>query len=420
MATANRRASGSGSIWIWLTLFAIPFAALGVGFAVWLVNGIVEYRRIQGWDETPAKIISVDWKCIRASSKGNEYKAEVEYRYRYRDQSYTGHRISLDKVSGSFQENSLPELRKYRARGMPFRCYVNPEQPAEATLYRDLPWHTFAFQAGSVLAFGGVGFGLLAFTLFGRRSQRKKGALAQAHPEEPWLWRKDWADGTIRGSATSLAGPLVFAIFWNGFFAVAWFAFLCNRTGRSDEQVILWFMIPFTIIGLGLLGLAAVSVMQWRKFGRSVFQMASVPGVIGGQLAGVIRTPVKIEPQDAFRLKLTCVDLVSSRGSRSISRNLVWQDEQRIAHDMLQSDVSHSAIPVLFQIPYECRPTDDSDPKNIISWTLEVAAKTRGLDYWAQFDVPVFKTPESDPHFVVDRDLVAKYAAPEDPEARSA
>ena len=28
--------------------------------------------------------------------------------------------------------------------------------------------------------------------------------------------------------------------------------------------------------------------------------------------------------------------------------------------------------------------------------------------------MPVFKTPESDPNFVVDRSLIAEYAAPED------
>ncbi len=38
------------------------------------------------------------------------------------------------------------------------------------------------------------------------------------------------------------------------------------------------------------------------------------------------------------------------------------------------------------------------------------------LDYRATFDVPVFKTPESDPNFVVDRSLIAEYTAPEDPE----
>ena len=83
---------------------------------------------------------------------------------------------------------------------------------------------------------------------------------------------------------------------------------------------------------------------------------------------------------------------------------------------MLQRDVDHSAIPVLFQIPYECRPTDERDLDNMLIWRLEVTAKTPGIDYRAEFEVPVFKTSESDPQFVVDRSLIAKYTVPEDPQ----
>jgi hypothetical protein len=251
--------------------------------------------------------------------------------------------------------------------------------------------------------------------MFSRRSKRQKEALAQAHPEEPWLWKKDWASGRIRASTGTLVGALLFAGVWNGFCAVTCFLFLRNRTGRADEQVFWWFIIPFTIVGLGLLWWAGASVLRWRKYGRSVFQMASVPGVIGGQLAGVVRAAVKIEPQNAFRVRLTCTNCTTNRNG-DISRNLVWQDEQCITHDLLQRDAGHSAIPVLFQIPYDCRPTDDDDPKKMVYWTLEVTAKTRGLDYRAEFNVPIFKTPQSDPNFVVDRELVAKYAAAEDPE----
>ncbi len=236
-----------------------------------------------------------------------------------------------------------------------------------------------------------------------------------ATAKEPWLEKKDWADGCIRGSAGNLVGAIVFAGVWNGFCAVICCLFLHNRTGRTDEQVFWWFIIPFSITGLGLLWWAGASVLRWRKYGRSVFQMASVPGVIGGQLAGVVRTPVKIEPDGIFRVRLTCTLCTTSRNG-DISRNLVWQDEQCITHDLLDRDTSRSAIPVLFQIPYECRPTDESDPKKMVYWTLEVTAKARGIDYRAEFVVPVFKTPQSDPDFVVDRELVAKYAAAEDPQ----
>ena len=281
-----------------------------------------------------------------------------------------------------------------------------------------LPWHDFVIPAGALLLFGGFGFGLLTFLMLVRRSRRQEKVLALAHPGEPWLWKKDWASGRIRSSAASLAGALLFAAFWNTFCIVIWLAFLsAGKVSRTDEQVFWWFMTPFTIVGLGMIVWAGVSLMRWRKFGRSVFQMASVPGVIGGQLAGVIRTPVKIEPADCFRIKLSCIHCVTPRASRGqVSRNIIWQDEQVVTRDLLQRDVAHSAIPVLFQIPYQCRQIDDGEPNSAILWRLEVLAKMPGVDYGAEFDVPVFKTPQSDPHFVVDRNLVGEYSAPETPE----
>ena len=80
---------------------------------------------------------------------------------------------------------------------------------------------------------------------------------AQAHPDEPWLWKRDWANGIIRTSAMSLVGPLLFAVAWNGFCAWMWFMFLSNKTGntnRTDEQAFWWFIIPFTLAGVCMIG----------------------------------------------------------------------------------------------------------------------------------------------------------------------
>ena len=302
----------------------------------------------------------------------------------------------------------------HQACGVWFRCYVNPKHPAEAILYRDLPGIVLSFRLDA-LSFGGFGSSLLTFLMLARRSGRQE-ALARRIRRNPGCGKRIRASGSIRGSAVSLWFPLLGAAFWNTLIATMWCAFLCNRTGRADEEISCWFLTPFTIVGLGMIVWAVVSVMRSRAFGRSVFQMASVPGVIGGQLAGVIRTSVKIGAEHAFRARLTCVNCVTSRDCDSILRNIVWQDEQLVQHDLLEGDASHSAIPVLFQIPYECRPTDDHDPNSLIFWRLEVTAKTPGLEDQTEFEVPVFKTPQSDPHFVVDRGLIAKYAAQEDPD----
>ena len=243
----------------------------------------------------------------------------------------------------------------------------------------------------------------------------KNNARALARPNEPWLWKRSWAEGRIRGSAQGLVGPLLFGVVWPLICIPMWYAVYRGELGGKGSPI-LWIAVAFSAMSVVLVAWAFVSLLRWRKYGRSVFEIASVPGVIGGQLAGVVRAPVKIDAIEAFRVKLSCIHCVQRSGSDHISRNLLWQAEHLVARDLLERDVHRSGIPVLFQIPYDCRPTDDTDPKSVVSWNLEVTASTPGLDFQAEFEVPVFKTPQSDPHFVVDPELAAKYIAPENPQ----
>ncbi len=208
----------------------------------------------------------------------------------------------------------------------------------------------------------------------------------------------------------------VCTLYWNLISVPLLVVFPRDALDKGDWAPLL--LLGFPAVGLILILAVAVVVLRWRKYGQSVFEMASLPGVIGGQLAGVIRVSKKVEPEESFRLALNCVNRVvtHSGDSDNISENVLWQDEQLIAHELSQSDPEQSAIPVLFQIPYECRPSDETEANDKIIWRLGVSAKTPGLDYSAKFEVPVFKTPESDPNFVVDRSLIAPYVAPENPE----
>jgi hypothetical protein len=163
---------------------------------------------------------------------------------------------------------------------------------------------------------------------------------------------------------------------------------------------------------------ATRSVLQWRKFGQSVFQMASVPGVIGGQLAGVVRTSAKVLPEDGFHIALNCINRVTtgSGKSRSTSEHILWQDDRIVGRDLLQNDPDHTAIPVLFAIPYECRSTDETLSDNQTVWRLVAKAKVPGVDFSAAFDVPVFKTAESNANFVADSSVMAEYVLAPNPE----
>ncbi|MGA2795944.1 MAG: DUF3592 domain-containing protein [Thermoguttaceae bacterium] len=400
-----------------LILFALPFAAVGVGFGAWMGWTVIAHLKMRGWEEVPAKIVRADLKVNKG--KTATYEVSAQYTYQYGNKKYTGTRVSFygsDNI-GSFHQDVYRKLSECRKSGKPFHCYVDPQRPDEAILFRDLRWEMLGFQSIFVLIFGGAGFGILTACLLGRRKARVEAALAAAHPDEPWLWKQDWAEGKVVSSNhTAMMFSLAFAALWNVISAPLLFVLPGEVLGKGNWLALIGVIFP--IVGLGLIVWATYSVLRWRKFGQSVFQMASVPGVIGGQIAGVVRTSAKVLPEDGFRITLNCINRVTtgSGKSRSTSEHVLWQDDQVVGRDLLQNDPDHTAIPVLFAIPYECRPTDETAPDNQIIWRLAAKAKVPGVDYSAAFDVPVFKTAESNANFVADSSVMAEYALPPNPE----
>ncbi len=413
-------AVNSKKSWLFLLLFSLPFAAVGAGMGGWLLWDVVSYCRMLSWVETPAQIVQAELKS-HAGSKRTTYEVTGEYSYQYQGRQFTGTRVGITGGSGNFgafHQDAYQQLSEYRQSGRPMPCFVNPANPNEAILFRNLRLDTVVFRTSFALIFGGPGFGMLAFAIYSLRKQKRNQTITALHPDEPWLCKTDWADGKIRSSSGVITlGMVLFAVYWNVFcIPITWAVF--QQKAFAQKSPWEWLILIFPAVGLILFVAAAVSVRRSCKYGRSVFEMASMPGVIGGQLAGVVRVSKKVPSEDGFRLTLNCIrrTITQSGKNSSVHENILWQDEQHLALELLQNDPEQTAIPVLFQIPYECLPTDETNDNNEIIWRLELAAKTPGLDYAATFEVPVFKTPESDPKFVVDRSLIAKYAAPEDPE----
>jgi hypothetical protein len=52
-------------------------------------------------------------------------------------------------------------------------------------------------------------------------------------------------------------------------------------------------------------------------------------------------------------------------------------------------------VPFAFNIPSDTEPADESNQNNRVVWRLTAGAETAGVDYSAQFELPVFRTAES-------------------------
>ena len=193
----HRRGAG------WLMLFALPFAAVGVGALFWSGWTLLEWREIAGWAPVPAEIVAADLEEHTDSEGDTTYEATATYRYEYAGTPYEGTRVAVDTGSdniGRFQQELYRELRAAHDNDTPVTAYVNPEEPYRAVLNRELRPGLFIFKGVFAIVFGTVGFGLLFGARYAGKQMAAEEKLRARFPDEPWRWKPEWKNGRIAGS----------------------------------------------------------------------------------------------------------------------------------------------------------------------------------------------------------------------------
>lgn len=242
---------------------------------------------------------------------------------------------------------------------------------------------------------------LAGMGIFAAKVNRQRADLAARiaqSPDRPWLHVAQWDQGRIQDAPAKQAavGLGAFAAMWNA--VVIGVALLAR--GRDDlrsDTTVLVFLGIFGLVGLGLLAGTVYMAMVGRKFGRAMFEMSSLPGVLGGWLRGSILLPEEVPGGCEARVSLVCRR--DSTGSSRLSFD-VWKGEATVT--------TAPGVPVAFRIPFNLPESDlpDMPYKGTmrVSWLLSIAASLPGVDYSAIFTVPVFPTEVSDKSFVTGRD----------------
>lgn len=270
-------------------------------------------------------------------------------------------------------------------------------------------WPQAGFLSIFALTFGGVGFGgLVALAVARRRLADTESRRAQ-HPDEPWLWRADWASGVVTDSSkVEMWTAWIFAALWNLISFPG--GVLGARAAIREGNRLAFIALLFPAIGLGLLAWAVRATLRYRRYGVSRFALSSCPGVVGHMLAGTVRTPSDLRPPEGFDVVLSCIrrETTGSGKSRSTTEHLLWQEERRAMG-------GPTGLPVAFAIPSDAHPSDPGMSDNRVLWRLQVTGDVPGVDYVAKFEVPVFRTAESDaPSTDVDRAAAAAALVPAD------
>jgi hypothetical protein len=238
----------------------------------------------------------------------------------------------------------------------------------------------------------------LIFLLFGIRAKKQaiEQSLKKIEEEKPWLKRRDWADGRI-ATASKHGSILLWIIvfFWCAGSAAISLVVVPVQLMRGNHTALMALVFP--VIGLALVFFAFRTTLAWRRFGKSVFEIKSVPAAAGGVLQGEIRFPGTAQPEHGWHLALSCIRRTVSGPINNLrtTEKILWQDEKWLRPDLPQKNQDTISLPVFFQLPVD-KPESTPDGGNGTIWRLEAWARFPGPDFRAQFEVPVFKL--DDPH----------------------
>lgn len=394
-----------------MTLFALPFAAAGTAVIYFVAAQAWHSYQAASWPQHPATLLEAKLKSHQ-NDGSTTYTATARYEYRVGGQRYESNQVAfsgpMDNV-GSFQKEKGRELERLLAAGGGTTCYLNPDDPANAVLYPEVRVGPLVAGVLFGLVFALVGYGLIAGAWYANRKLKREAAARAARPDEPWAWRDDWAAGRIRSGTRSKAiGATVFALFWN---LISWPAIIGVLMKDDREWWLPLVVAAFPLIGIVMAGYATRLWLVVRRSGRSEFEMAAVPGVLGGRVAGVIHAPAGLEPEGGFQATLACIRKIE-KGSGDDSHtveNVLWSDA-RVIGRTLAAGGDETAIPVQFYAPYQL-PASAED----VIWRLSVLGKTGGVDYQAEFELPVFKTADSssaEPPADQRQDALAEFEIP--------
>lgn len=251
------------------------------------------------------------------------------------------------------------------------------------------PWVLAAMGA----VFAAVGGGIIWIGLHARTSMRRQEELQQQHPKEPWLWEERWRDRRIkhdaRGASLALWG---FAILWNAIVGTAIAAGWRDLLDQVSEEPGMLFFLLFPVVGIGVLIAAIRSTMQWRRFGTSTLVLDRLPVPIGGELEGVLELPADVREADEVLVTLVC--LRTTRHGKNTTTTMLWGDERRHPRSSMGSGSSGPTLAIRFSVPPDAVPSSVGGGTPSISWKVRVTAAVSGVDFAAEYPIPVFQTDD--------------------------
>lgn len=391
MQTATQHNIKAQPAWA-LMLFSLPFAAIGLGFLLFsIIPSLYEWQTISRWQPVPAQVLEA--KLEYSQSDGStSYQATATYTYTFNNQSYTHSRVGInsgfDNI-GSWQQDKSRALKKHQKNKDLIIVYVNPKNPEQSIIYPELRIGLLLFKLVFAIVFGGVGFGLLFYSL-------KKNHTIAPHmlaSNTPWQADKNWQNPIKSNAKSGLWFTWIFTIFWN--LISLPITIMAFSQKLPEDNKLVWFVLFFPIVGLFLLRWAIKATTAWRHFGPTLLWLEPYPGAIGGHIGGTVKCGKKLTAATA-NITLECVyHYMSGSGkNRKSKQSIVWQ-----AHGTSQVEVfkrttgPESEIKFCFDVPAKL-PASTLNASTYHSWRVTLDIDDNKAQLHRQFTIPAFPSTQ--------------------------
>ena len=241
--------------------FGLLFAAIGL-IVFWFstVRPLQRAAASDRWVETPCEVVASEL----VESHGDDsttYRVVVRYRYTWQGRRLESDRYDFAQGSTNIGVDRMRAAVSAHPPGRRTVCFVNPADPTSAVLERRPPRSVW-FGAFALL-FPAFGITIVALTL---RAARQARAAARSPLAVTTLPSGIAADDDVAppagetllkpvaGRTAAFVGIGFFALFWNGIVFVGLRSVFSGGIDGIEWFVVL-FLVPFVLIGLGMLAL---------------------------------------------------------------------------------------------------------------------------------------------------------------------
>lgn len=357
-----------------------------------LVKMLRFHADAKNWSATPATIL--DAKLREHRGKNKTYSLHGSYQYEIAGKLYTAKRIQYSSDNdniGDFHQVAYQELDYHRKSGEPLTVYVNPEDPQQAIVYRDLRKGVFWFDFFIATFIGIAGFTMFSVASHQRKEKEQEYLGAQANPSEPWRWRPLWKENTILcGSKNTLSQYSAGALIWN---ILAWPAsyFVMKELQNNPEARFLNLFFVLPVFGLFLIYLWWKKREQFLNHGIASLSMDEMPARIGQELQATFRGLDNADEIQSLNITLTCThkkEIQQGKHTRIIEKT-IWG--KKITKPVSSSSGGGQLIfPFNIAIPENLPATSWQDDVHNIEWHVTIRPTHKKRGHSMEFEVPVF------------------------------